>query len=217
MAWALVTKVTGALSLYIQRRYFKMAEQPKKKGGKIIKKPLSERFAETFFGGTVKEAKAYTMREIIVPAIKNMVYDSFTGALDRLLNGGNATYHNRNSGIWTPGVTILGSSTQKTNYSTGTKLSTALPTTASSRNPSVIIFDNKAAADDVLNILRTSLMTYPTVTVEAYYDAANDYVSGASKLVSITDSYYGWTDLSTARVKPFQGGYIIQFPPTQAI
>lgn len=197
-----------------------MADKKKKPtpsgGGQIIKKPLSEKFAETFFGGTVKDAKAYTIHEIIVPAIKDLVYQSFTGALDRLLNGnsGYGYYGNRHSQPWNSGVTIFTPGTSYTNYGGKTKAS-SVASPSSSRTPAIIAFDRKVDADEVLGRLRNELHTYSSVSVETYYDIASEYVSGVDKLITFTDNYYGWTDLSTARTKPYQGGRtIIVFPPT---
>lgn len=203
-----------------------MGEKKKKTasagGGQIIKKPLGEKFAETFFGGTVKDAKAYTFHEIIVPAIKDLVYQSFTGALDRLLNGsggsGYGYYGGRKTQTWGSGVTIFTPGASYTNYgSNKTKASAALGTSGS-RTPTTIAFDRKGDADEVLARLRSELHTYSSVSVETYYDIASEYVQGVDKLITFTDNYYGWTDLSGARTKPYQGGRtIIVFPPTTSL
>lgn len=201
-----------------------MADHIKKKpvanGVKVVKKPLGERFAETFFGGTVKDAKAYTMHEIIVPAIKNMVYESFTGALDRLLNGANSGYRYRNYGPSTRvggGVSVL---TAQTSYSSAFKpgpgSNAQLPAIngyASSRNPDMLIFPSKGAADAVLDALRRQIIEYGATTVSDYYDFAD--VSATKG--SFTDSYYGWTNLDGARTRMEQGGYTIILPPTEQV
>lgn len=200
-----------------------MAEKkkPESGGGQIIKKPLSEKFAETFFGGTIKDAKAYTVHEIIVPALKNLVYESFTGALDRLLNGnagGHGYYGRRNNQPWNGGVTIFTPGTNYKNYGTTTKASQVSGYGHNSRTPAVIAFDRRADAEEVLTRLRHELASYSSVSIETYYDIASEYVQGADKLMSFTDNYFGWTDLSSARTKPYQGGRtIIVFPPTEQV
>lgn len=191
-------------------------------GGQIIKKPLSEKFAETFFGGTVKDTKAYVVHDIVVPAIKNLVYESFTGALDRLLNGnsGGGYYGRRYSQPWNSGsgVTIFTPGASYTNYGASKTKASSIGVSPSSRNPAIIAFDRRVDADEVLARLRNELHTYSSVSVETYYDIASEYVQGADKLSTFTDNYYGWTDLSTARTKPYQGGRtVIVFPPTQTL
>ena len=203
-----------------------MAEQPKKKaqsGGMVIKKPLSERFAETFFNGSVKEAKSKAVHEIIVPAIKNMIFDAFTGALSSLLNGnGGDNWRRPQSNSWAPGVTLYSPAVPQTNYSTGTKLSQAIYTSSSSRRPAFVAFDYKDDAEKVLNDLKGQLTMYPSVTMATYYDTASEYAKGADTLITITDSQYGWTDLTMARIRSQvcndgKSRWVIQFPPTQAI
>lgn len=196
-----------------------MAEREKKaavvkKGEvKVVKKPIGERFAETFFGGTVKDTKAFTVHEIIVPAIKNLVYESFTGALDRLLNGGNGrTGYSGYNKIVSGGVSIFTPS--NTSYSSmySNKNKPAVGGYSSSRNPDMLIFPNRQSADAVLNALRSQILEYGVASVSDMYDFAD-----SSSRSSFTDTYYGWTDLSAARVKPERGGYVLVLPPTQQI
>ena len=199
----------------------KVPAKPETGGGKIITKPLSERFSETFFGGTVKEAKSYALHNYIIPGIKDLVYESITGALDRLIHGDSAGYYGykSNKAPWNSGVTIYTPGSY-TNYGTGgTKASNIMGSeSGSSRTPNLIAFDRKADAEECLQRMRDYISQYQSCTVERYYDLANDYVKGAAKLISFTDSYYGWTNLSVARVRPYQGGrHIIQLPPTEVM
>lgn len=187
-------------------------------GGQVIKKPLGEKIAETLFSGTVKDAKSFALHEIIVPGIKNLIYEGFSGMLDRLFNGDSSGYYGgrRTREPWNSGVTIFTPGTSYTNYGTNkTKASLVAGGVTSSRTPVTIAFNRKADADEVLARLRNAVHEYSSVTVEAYYDIASEYVQGVDKVMSFTDNYYGWTDLSGARTKPYQGGrYIIVLPPT---
>lgn len=69
-----------------------------------------------------------------------------------------------------------------------------------------IWFETRGAAEIVLTAMEDVLSQYPTVSVGDLYDLAD---------VS-TDNYqvhkYGWTDLTSATVRKYDGGYIIQFP-----
>lgn len=195
-----------------------MAEREKKKaviskGVKVVKKPLGERFAETFFGGTVKDTKSFTLHEIIVPAIKNLVYESFTGALDRLLNGGNGRvgYPGYNK-IVSGGVSIFTPNTTSYNSMYNGKAKPQVSGYSSSRNPEILVFPNRQSAEAVLNALRAQILEYGMATVADMYDFAD-----ASGKGSFTDAYYGWTDLSGARVKAERGGHVLVLPPTQQI
>ena len=83
---------------------------------------------------------------------------------------------------------------------------------SSSRNPDMLIFPNRQSADAVLNALRSQILEYGVASVSDMYDFAD-----SSSRSSFTDTYYGWTDLSAARVKPERGGYVLVLPPTQQI
>lgn len=204
-----------------------MADKKPKVNGKnvkIIKKPLGERFAETFFGGTVKDAKAYTLHEIIVPAIKNLVYESFTGALDRLLNGGNGrTGYSNYSRITSGGVSIF--TPQTVSYNSVSAMNTKQKPAIggySSRNPETIVFYDVSDANGktlrsrdraagVLAQMQNQIMSASYVTVSDYYDFAEVTAGG------FTDDYYGWRDLSMARIMPKDGGHVIILPPTEQV
>lgn len=205
-----------------------MAEnRPKKKavvsGSKVLKKPLGERFCETFFGGTVKDAKTFTVHEIIVPKIKDLIYDAFTGSLDRLLNGGGNTYrgyygqrYSSNITMYTPG-TGYSSIYNPTKASAQAKVNqVAVAGYSSSQRPDVILYQDtpdmraKDKAALVLESMRAQIATAGFATVSDYKDFSD--VSAA-----FTDEYYGWYDLSQARIKPERGGYIIVLPPTEQV
>jgi hypothetical protein len=65
----------------------------------------------------------------------------------------------------------------------------------------------KANAEMVLNNMKNQILTGNYVTVADYKDFSQ--VSS-----QFTDSYYGWYDLSQARIRSEHGGYIIVLPPT---
>lgn len=196
----------------------KKAPIVKKGGAKLIKKPLYERFSETFFGGSIHDAKSYAIREYIIPGIKNIVRDSITGALDRLLYGDSSTTIVGKNGIkfLTPGgsnsIVPYGS------ISSG-KVIGGTRSVQSSMKPSVVVYYDtidestgrritaEENARNVLTRLREQIITGTYATVADYKDFSQ--VSA-----EFTDENFGWYDLSQARIRPEQGGYIIVLPPT---
>lgn len=185
-------------------------------GGSVKKKPIGERLAETFLGGSIKDAKSYVVREVIVPKIKELVYESITGSIDKLINGGSGGKKSSYSSYTVYPTTY----TSYNNYNNTPKLSQVFGS-GSSRAPAVITLAHKTDADYVLSRMVEYLQHYPEgVTVSTYYEACREVLeaggvkSDISKVMSYTDEYYGWTDLSGARVRPHEGGYIVQLPPT---
>lgn len=192
-----------------------------KGGAKIIKKPLLERFSETFFGGSIHDAKHYAVHEYIIPGIKNIFRDSVTGALDRLLYGDSASPYIGKGGIkfLTPGS---GSSIIPYNSMSGKVTSLAAKSKESSMRPETIVYQDtidettgqrisaKTNAEMVLASMQQQIITGGYVTVADYKDFSQ--VSS-----QFTDGYYGWYDLSQARIRAEHGGAVIILPPTVQI
>lgn len=188
-------------------------------GGKIIKKPLHDRIAQALFGGTVKESASYATQTYVIPGIRDLIFETLTGALDRLIHGDSAGGYRGGKSQWAPwnsGVSIYTPGTSYTSYSSTTKASTVVMPN-SSREPQMIVLNRKGDAEELLRRMVDWIANYQSVSVERYYDLANDFVPGTSKLITLTDAYYGWTNLNMARVRPYQGGYYIMFPPTEAV
>lgn len=217
---------TGAMAFLImifmkEKRLFVMEKKkaPIKTdsgGGKIIKKPLHDRIAQTLFGGTMKESAQYAAHTYIIPGIRDLIFESITGALDRLIHGDGAVGYKGKSAPWNSGVSIYTPGTSYTSYSSTTKATTVM-NGSSSREPQMILLNRKQDADELLRRMSDWIANYQCISVERYYDLANDFVPGTSKLITFTDAYYGWYNLQMARVRPYQGGYYIQFPPTEAV
>jgi hypothetical protein len=51
------------------------------------KKPLYRRIRETFIGGEVKSVSRYIGAEVILPAIRNLIVDAATKAIDGIVYG----------------------------------------------------------------------------------------------------------------------------------
>lgn len=197
-------------------------KKPTANGIKVVKKSIGERLAETFFGGTIKDAKSFVIHERIVPAIKEMIFESFTGGLDQLLNGNNAHTGYKNYNKVAGGVSIY-TPPAVTSYS-AISSGKAKPQIGgySSRNPETLVFYDvkdenghtirgRDRASHVLGELQKQIMTAGYATVSDYYDFA-EVTAG-----HFTDNNFGWTDLSTARIMPRDGGYVIALPPADQV
>lgn len=185
-------------------------------GGKVIKKPLGERIAETLFSGTIKDAKGFVLEDVVKPTLRRLLYDSCTGALDKLINGKDAGSYTGYGKNWQSGYTIFGGGTNYASMSSKTKASQVL--TTNSRTPANIVYAHEDGAKYVLDRLRDELNRYPEgVTVSAYYDIAREVLDDGAELnkaMNYTDEYFGWVDLSGARIHRVTGGATIILPPT---
>lgn len=58
------------------------------KGEAVQAKPsMMRRFKETFFGDDASNVGRYVMRDVILPAVKDLIVDAGTGALERMIFG----------------------------------------------------------------------------------------------------------------------------------
>lgn len=157
----------------------------------------------------------YVGSEIIVPAIKNIIADGVTSAINMAMFGENRPNTTRSTGGYsrTP-------STPQTNYASRYVSSSANQTPAqqaysrpvAARATRALVEDyiisDRNEALMVLENLTHSAETYGNVAVADYYDLIGEESS-------FTDNQYGWTagDLIRAQILPTRGGYIIKMPP----
>lgn len=183
----------------------------KKKVEKIVsgsvtrrKKTLGRRFYETFIGGgEAQSVLQHILQDVLVPAGKEMLYRSVTEGTERALN---MDVRSRAGGVVRTGQMHV-------NYN---RISTPQSILAPREDPrremsnrarqrhnfDEIVFEKLADAEEVLDLLQTSINTYQQVSVGDFYDA----VGIAS---SFADQKYGWTDLSNAGISRISGGGLV--------
>lgn len=202
-----------------------MADNKKSKtsnGVKVIKKPLGEKIADVFLGGTIKDAKHYALNNVIAPRVRETVFEAFTGFLDKLINGDNVRTSYTSFNKSTNGVSVF-TTNGVTSYN-AISSGKAKPQISgySSRNPETLVFYDTKDDDGrilrgidraayVLAELQKQIMTATYATVSDYYDIAQ-VTAG-----HFTDANFGWRDLSMARIAPRDGGYIIILPPAEQV
>lgn len=157
----------------------------------------------------------YVNEEIIKPAVKNIIYDSITSGLSRALN---MDYrHSRNSGSqYGRGPSPYKPSTNYSNRYLNSQRQEPLDERRTVRNvrygvDDYVIPDRNDAVDVIASLVEYA-DRYNTVSVADYYDLIN-------VVPQFTDNNNGWTieTISQARIVPVRGGYIIKFPPVEAI
>ena len=73
-------------------------------------------------------------------------------------------------------------------------------------SPDDVVFESKADAERVIDILCDYIDEYGEASVAAFYGAAD--ISSDD----FTDNYWGWRDLSTATVRRTRDGWVIVMP-----
>jgi hypothetical protein len=163
------------------------------------KRPWYERAIHTVFSGDADSLSSYIVLEVLVPAFRNLLYDTVSQGAERALYG-----ESRRSSATRTGYT---------NYSAASRTAARQPLTRQARAThdfDDIVLATRPEADEVLDALREMIELYNQATVADLYD-----------LVGITsdfpDASWGWTDLRTATVRPIRGGYLLNLPRTRTL
>ncbi len=166
--------------------------------GNVKKSPKSSlrKFVDVFVSDDVTNVKNYIISDILIPTIKKTLYDMVTNSLDMTLYG-NDEKNRRNS------------SASRVSYGKyyDEPRSRRSDTDRSSRgyNYDSLSFDRRKDAEDVLARMDELMETYGVVSVGDLYDLVG--ITG-----SYTDEKYGWTDIRSAQIVSFRGGYTIKLP-----
>lgn len=180
-------------------------------GKAIRRKPtLSKRLREMFFA-EVDERKGivdYVVGDIMVPALKDMIMDSFQEGMQRTFYGSSRPRRSssRSSGI----------GTTHTNYSRYSSSSrnerpTPIRRSRSSRDFEDIILETRADAERTLDTLRENIKRYEFTTVRELYECIGEPSTPV-------DEKWGWADLNDAVVRRLSsGGYLLDFPTPEPI
>jgi hypothetical protein len=175
------------------------------------KRGLGRKTKEAFFSGDAKSSAYFMGVEIIVPALRNLLYDALRGGLERMVYG-DSSYAKRPSGYYNgdPGVGHV-------NYQGMSQTSprpqqrTLSRKARSTHNFDDLVIPSSHEANDVIDRMFDMLSQYGSVTVAHLYA-----LTGIQS--DHTDMKWGWTNLRGARaVRLPKGGYLLELPPTEPL
>ncbi len=172
----------------------------------VRKKSLGAKVKETFAGDSAESVFQYVLFDIVLPRFKDLVFETFTGGLEKSLFGSSSRSSRR-------------SSSGKTDYrgiSSGSRREERRDREISPRGRAnhdfeEITIPTRGEAEQVRDTLLELVDQYDSATVADLYSAC-----GIS--TDHTDLKFGWTDLSEARILPARGGgYILELPRAEAL
>jgi hypothetical protein len=178
---------------------------------RVQKRSVGQKLGELFSGPRARDVGLYVIQDVIVPAIKDILYDSTVGALEMRLYGGGVSRRARSS-----------SSSSRTPYRTmsETKTKTKISSTSSAaprerefsdedramHNFGAIGLSSRGEAERVLDAMITRLEKFEVVTVADLYDFVNI-------TSDFPDNQYGWQDLQGSRInRNHDGTYSLLLP-----
>lgn len=187
-------------------------EVPVKKVDKVIgggaiqrKKPLTRRIAENFTGADARSVGQYVLFEVVLPQVKDLIYDVGSSALQRSLFGdrGSNSYtsSSRRKG-YTPYNTVATAAVSKVQQ----QMKPAPQATSDEFGE--IIVESRGEAQEVMDKIGNLIETYGMASV-------SDLKAAVGLTGSFTDEKFGWiamggTDIR--RVGGAQPGYLLILP-----
>lgn len=167
----------------------------------IAKKPASRRLLDIFEPISIRELLDYWLLENVIPSVRDFIWESATGILEKKLYGNDIPKKSHSKG--TGGTTYVSYNKFYDDRKSPKKHQVA--DSAPDEN-GTICYDSRHDAEEVLREMLYSLEKFGQVSLADYYE-----YSGHD--AAFTDYQYGWTNLRG--VKPHKlrdGTYILPLP-----
>lgn len=173
----------------------------------LRKKSLGKKVAETFAGDDARAVGATVLFEVVIPAIKNLIFEAGSRGLEQSLFG---TSSSSGGGA----RRVSGSRiSYNTMYKSGTKDSGPRELSRRARvshDFDEIILPSRGEAEVILERMSDAIEAYGVVTVSELYDLVG--ITG-----NFTDDKWGWDDLRASGVRPVRNGYLLNLPKPEPI
>lgn len=182
-------------------------------GAVIIKKPpLSQKLKSIFLGGEFKRTANYVGMEVLLPAFRNLVVDSITKGVSRLVYGDSRAIRTmQNSNEYRPKINYNTPLIKQDPRERSAMLPNQPPVSNSERPVSgQIILSTKEEADLVIMALSDMLDKYDVVTVADLYDTLGHTTTHI-------DHKWGWDSIANVAIRQVREGFLMEFPPMQPI
>ena len=177
----------------IQKRVSKPAKTKKK--GELRK------IAEEFIVDDVKNIKTYVITDVLIPTIKDTIWDILTNTLDMFLFNG--TKDHRKHGKSSPKISYKDYYDSKNDRGRNYEIRDRF-------DYDDLEFDSRGEADAVLTGMLETIDQYGVVSVADMYDMAD-------VTAPYTGNRYGCTSLRNAEVVRVRNAYIIKLPKAKPI
>jgi len=179
-------------------------ERPKlqkitKKGVAKTKKSLGKKFQETFLGENISNMGDYILKDVLIPTVKNLIFDTISNGVEMALFG--SVRSRKKSGI---GKFISYSDYYEKNRRDYRGREDSFRERSNMKYDDIIL-ESRAEAHEVLDNLLEYIDKYEAVSIGELYD-----------LVGITSNFtdykWGWDSLGSARIVAVRGGYLLDLP-----
>ena len=177
---------------------------------KVRKKSAVGKFSKNLVEDSIVSARDKAMNEVIIPGVRQLIFDAITDTTSVILFGRDAVPQN---GYARRGSVVNGYSNQYTNYAAYSRNSMQYQQAPQATRGSVymmdqIIFATRGEAVSVLNEMNAAVHQYGQVSVGDFYD-----LSGITSS-NWADNRYGWIgNIGNPAIIPVRDGFEVQLPP----
>lgn len=185
--------------------------QPVIQGEVIIrKKSVGRKIKEIFFGGDFKNAARYVMAEVALPAVRNMVVDTVSKGVERVIFGPDRSSVSRSS------RTSYGGRTQYSQPIVRSYSSVMLP-----HQPPYLSRQARMQTDDIILSSREdceATLEYLGNCIDKDRVATKaDLLEFLGRPWQFTDQKWGWSFIGNAEVVQIREGWLLDLPPMEPI
>ena len=168
--------------------------------GEVKTKKTSEiqKLGSIFISEDVNNVKDYILMDVIVPSIKNAIYELVTGSLDMIFFNGQGHLKKKSQSSTVSYSRYYDQKRDVDRGYSGTR-------TATGYDYNDIILETRGEAEDVLDRMSELIDTYGQVTVADLYDLVG--ITG-----NYTDNKYGWVNIRNAEPIRVRNGYLLKLP-----
>lgn len=182
--------------------------------GEVVKRPksLGRKFKDVFIGGEFKSAARYIAADVLLPALRNLVVDTTTKGIERIIYGESAAARRRtpeyrprtqySSPIWR-------GDPRDRDRAYLPKQPPYIPR-GSRHQVGEVIVSTREEAEMVVEALTEIISKYDVASV----GDLNDLLGLATTYV---DNNWGWTFLNSVVIRQIREGYLIDLPPAEPL
>lgn len=177
------------------------------KPGTVKKKPFWKRMKEALFVETARDVGAYLWHDVMLPAIKKLVADSATNAINMAVYGENhPRYNGQQTHVANSSIYSGRAASQRNGYYNRTN-----------RYQNILegcLFSYKETAIEIIHEAMDQIARYGSVSVETFSQILPPELAFATVH---TDRDFGWTSLNENCVIAVPGGWTIDLPPARPL
>lgn len=179
-------------------------------GVSLKRKTPGQRFSENFLNnGDVKTVGHTILSDVIIPALKEMIFSAGRDALSMFLWGDTRS----------PGKNTIRSGGIMRDY---TSYSSSLSRGRDNNRVDIyrpedtprynnLVFEIRGDAENILYNMREYINTYDDIQIIKLYELVKEQ-TGIDIPMTAQDAKFGWSDLTNAHVRQVRGGYLLELP-----